>query len=299
MFSLRSKLLLGYGGLLFLLALTPFVSRNLAFVLAAVGVAYSIFVLLFLGRTIIRPLRELIASAQRIQAGETAPIVQATSHDEVGRLAREFNAMAATLQGFRRHDEARLLRTRETTRTAINSLPHAVAVLSPEGQIELANESAERLFGMKPGIFVRDLPLKWLHPLVDAAVERMTPVQPKGFQSAVQVFDKTRELFFLPHLIPLLDAQRQLVGMTVVLADTTELHQIDEAKSGLIASVSHELKTPLTSIQMSIHLLLDDPALHLTPRQIELLQAARDDADRLHELIGSLLDAGRRQTSEE
>jgi two-component system, NtrC family, sensor histidine kinase KinB len=110
------------------------------------------------------------------------------------------------------------------------------------------------------------------------------------------VFDHSRELFFLPHAVPILDANQRVAGITIILVDSTELRQIDEAKSGLISSVSHELKTPLTSIQMAIHLLLEDGA-RFTPRQLEILQAARDDADRLHSLIATLLDAGR-QSSE-
>jgi signal transduction histidine kinase len=64
-------------------------------------------------------------------------------------------------------------------------------------------------------------------------------------------------------------------------------------KSGLLSVVSHELKTPLTSIRMGLHLLLDERVGSLSAKQVELLSAARDDSDRLHRLIEGLLEMGR------
>jgi signal transduction histidine kinase len=109
----------------------------------------------------------------------------------------------------------------------------------------------------------------------------------------VQVFDDGVERIFLPHLIPILDDAGGLSGVTVVLADATQLRQIDEAKSGLISTVSHELKTPLTSIQMCIHLALEETGM--PPKQRELLEAAKEDSRRLGQIIESLLDIGRLQ----
>ena len=64
----------------------------------------------------------------------------------------------------------------------------------------------------------------------------------------MQVLDERgQERFFLPHAVPILDDDRQLLGVTVVLADVTHLRRLDEMKSGMLSVVSHELKTPLTA----------------------------------------------------
>ena len=73
------------------------------------------------------------------------------------------------------------------------------------------------------------------------------PYQPKGYEAAIQIFMGEEEHFFLPHAIPIFDQQRQLVGVTLMLTDVTRLRRLDEVKTGLISTVSHELKTPLTS----------------------------------------------------
>ena len=299
MTSLRTRLLVGYLILVCILVASGIVSvfvvdRLLLLMLLAAGVVIAGIFAWTTGRAAIRPIDAISRSALEVRSGKLDPTFSDDGPAEIAQLGESLNTMTETLRGFRRDDEARLLRTQATTRLAINSLPHPVAVLSPDGHVELANEPAERLFGLKAGEGLTHLPHKWLTTLVERARETKKPAQVQRFEEAVQVFDRSRERFFLPHAIPIVDANSELAGMTLVLVDATELRQIDEAKSSLISSASHELKTPLTSIQMAIHLLLEDES-RFTPRQMELLQAARDDADRLHELIATLLDAGRRE----
>jgi len=79
----------------------------------------------------------------------------------------------------------------------------------------------------------------------------------------------------------------------LVLQDVTQLQQQDEIKRGVISTVSHQLKTPLTSIRMAMHLLLEEKVGALTEKQVELLVAAREDSDRLHSILNNLLDISR------
>jgi signal transduction histidine kinase len=185
------------------------------------------------------------------------------------------------------------MRTQKTTQMAINSLPDAVAVISGDGTVEMSNEPAQALFGIKPGTRVESLGLDWLNKLFRQVGMHLRPFNPDGYQSAIQVFPAGQERFFLPHLIPILDEARQLTGMTLVLADVTDLRKLDESKSDLLATVSHELKTRLTSVRMAVHLLLDEKLGELNPRQADLLMTAREDAERLHRIIEGLLDIGR------
>ena len=69
--------------------------------------------------------------------------------------------------------------------------------------------------------------------------------------------------------------------------------QQDDLKRGVISTVSHQLKTPLTSVRMAIHLLLEEDLGGLTEKQAEVLIAAEEDAERLHRILEDLLDIGR------
>jgi len=77
------------------------------------------------------------------------------------------------------------------------------------------------------------------------------------------------------------------------LYDVTRFRLLDAAKTNLVATVSHELKTPLTSVRMTLHILLEKIAGTLTTKQDELLQAARNDTERLLRILNDLLDLAR------
>jgi signal transduction histidine kinase len=104
------------------------------------------------------------------------------------------------------------------------------------------------------------------------------------------------ERYFKPEAIPILDHERQPAGVVLVFHDVTQLRQQDEIKRGVIRTVSHQLKTPLTSVRMAIHLLLEEKVGPLSEKQAELLVAARDDSDRLSGILVNLLDLSRMES---
>jgi signal transduction histidine kinase len=77
------------------------------------------------------------------------------------------------------------------------------------------------------------------------------------------------------------------------LNDVTRFRLLDQVKSDLVATVSHELKTPLTSIRLDHHLLLEEAAGPLAQKQVELLLDARENSDRLLSMVNNLLDLAR------
>jgi signal transduction histidine kinase len=259
------------------------------------GIVLILLIILVTATLVLKPIQTLTRSVKEIEKGNLDLVVEVRSQDEMGQLAQAFNAMASRLREFRRTDQARLLRTQQTTQMAINSLPNAVAVLNASGEVEITNQAAVEIFGIKMGTRADTLGLPWLWDMFQKVSREQRPISPKGYQSAVQVFQNGRECFFLPHAIPILDENKRLDGVTLVLVDVTELHRLDEMKSDLLSTVSHELKTSLTSVRMAIHMLLEDKVGDLNPQQTELVLAAREDADRLNHIIEGLLDMGRIQ----
>jgi NtrC-family two-component system sensor histidine kinase KinB len=267
---------------------------QLLFLLAAAGVLLAIIFTVVMGRSILQPVQALTRSAHEIEQGNLDLVVQVRSHDELRQLAEAFNSMTAKLREYRRTNRAKLVRTQQTTQLAINSLPDAVAIVSPEGTIEMANTAAQKLFALRPDAQVNDLRIGWLGDLYRRTTKDLQAVEPRGYESAIQVLDERGgERFFLPHAVPILDEDHQLLGVTIVLADVTHLRRLDEIKSSMLSVVSHELKTPLTSIRMGVHLLLEERIGLLTPQQTELMLAVREDSDRLNQIVENLLDMGR------
>lgn len=265
-------------------------SRMYALLGAAVGLA-AVFV--FATRKwILRPIHRLIRSADEIRRGNLDLVVAADSRDEIGHLSEAFNAMAASLREFRRTDQARLLNIQRTTERAFDSLPDAVAVLDAGGKVRVATEPARTVFGLKPGVRVDDLAFDWISQAYRQAARTGRASSIEG-REPIQHFVHGEERYFSPEAVPILDNDRAATGFILVLKDVTQLRQQDEIKRSVVRTVSHQLNTPLTSVRMAIHLLLDEKVGPLNEKQAELLMTAREETDRLSGILHSLLDISR------
>ncbi len=116
---------------------------------------------------------------------------------------------------------------------------------------------------------------------------------PLSLEQAISLWDSGQERYFLPRVLAIRTESDELLGAAVAMVDVTKFHLLDRLKSDMVSTVSHELKTPLTSVQMAIHLLLEELVGPLEPKQVELLLAARQDSDRILTMINDLLDLTR------
>ena len=260
----------------------------IALVLA--GTVMGLIFIIIIAPSIVKPISNLTRSVKEIQQGNLDLLVTAGSGDEIGQLAEAFNDMTSSLRTFRRTNRARLIRTQKATLSALNSLSDAVIICNLEGDIELSNETAQLLFDLKAESKIQSVENEKIGELFERARREMRPIRLKTYDSAIQVFKDGEEHFFLPESVPILDEERRLIGVTLILSDVTRLRRLDEVKSGLISIVSHELKTPLTSIRLAAHVLLNEKLGPLSPKQAELVMAAKEDSDRLYRIIENLLD---------
>lgn len=267
-------------------------ARQRMYLLLIAGTALAVVFIVFTRKWILRPVHKLIRSADEIRRGNLDLVVGSESRDEIGHLSQAFDAMAASLREFRRSDQAKLLRIQKATEQAFDSLPDAVAVVGSDGRVEVSTEPARAVFGLKAGASVEDLPFAWMADLAREARQSGRTATLEG-QRAVQQFVRGEERYYRPEAVPILDGERLATGVILVLKDVTQLREQDEIKRGVIRTVSHQLNTPLTSVRMAIHLLLAEKVGGLNEKQTELLLSAREDSDRLHEILSSLLDISR------
>jgi NtrC-family two-component system sensor histidine kinase KinB len=261
----------------------------IAAMILAVGAA------IHLSRSILRPIQAVTVGARAMARGELDQLVPAASRDELGDLANAFNEMARTLREYRQAGTARLLRVQKTAQATIDSFPDPVVVVDPVGSVEQANRGARRLLGVAPAA---DPPLAWepAQPLKSLIIDVLAghgDYLPLSLEQAIPLYDAGQERYYLPRVVAIRTERDELIGAAVALADVTKFHLLDRLKSDMVATVSHELKTPLTSVQMAIHLLLEEVIGPLTSKQVELLVAARQDADRILTMINDLLDLTR------
>jgi signal transduction histidine kinase len=261
---------------------------------AAVAILFS-----FLAqRWILDPIHRLIGSANEIRRGNLDLVLGTDSKDEIGQLSEAFNSMAEGLRTIRRSDRLDLIRTRRATGEVFKALPSAIAVLDLDGRVELATGEAERLFGLRPGVKVEDLGYDWLTPLIRRVQTEGRVVDVTAKESCIQIFGDNREYFFAPTVVPIQgeSGRDEISGTAVIFKDMSQVREQQELKRSAVTTVSHQLRNPLTSIRMSIHLLLEETLGPLNPKQSELLVAAREESERLTSIVEELLDLNRMES---
>ena len=261
-----------------------------------VAVALVIASSRILTRRILEPIVAVTEGARAVSQGNLDQVVPATTKDELGELGQAFNTMARTIREYREAGTVRLLRAQKTAQATIDSFPDPVIVVDPEGGVERANPAARRLLQAIPTSSGEALP--WiapaaLKPHLDSVLGGQADYLPLSLEQAIYLRDGNQDRYFLPRVLRIRSDSGELLGAAVVLSDVTKFHLLDQLKSDMISTVSHELKTPLTSLQMVVHLLLEEAVGPLTDKQTELLLAARQDSDRLLGMINDLLDLTR------
>jgi signal transduction histidine kinase len=245
-------------------------------------------------RWVLRPLRNLIETTDEIRRGSLDVVLKTESKDEIGQLSRSFNDMLVALRQARNSDMINLSRSRKATEEVFRALPIPVAVLDTKGRVEFSTGTASSVFGLKPGVLTGELDYLWMKELAEKS---MTDLKPAALQDTrcIQQFVGNKELFFRPMALPIMSGAdpTAVAGSILMMTDVTQLHEQQEMKRGLVSTVSHQLRTPLTSLRMSIHLLLDDTIGELNAQQTELLVGAREDCERLVEILDDLLELKR------
>ena len=253
----------------------------------------ALLFMLFSNHWILKPIQRFIASTQEIRKGNLNLVIKVDTRDEIGQLSEAFNDMVASLRLFRRSDQLKLLRIQRSTQEAFKNLPATIAIVDADGMIEIATASARSNFGLVPNTSIEQAPYPWL-----AEIQRnimKNPAQPGSEKKheIIQQFSDNQERFFKPRVIPIFNDEKEFSGSIIILEDVTLLMQNDEIKKDLFSTISHQLKTPLTSIRMALHLLLEENVGSLNEKQADLLVSARDESERLNGIIEDLLDIRR------
>jgi NtrC-family two-component system sensor histidine kinase KinB len=263
--------------------------------LLVLGVALAISLGYGLQRAILRPIQTLTRVSKELGEGKLDQVVPVESTDELGQLADAFNKLAARLRAYRQTTTDQLSQARHMTEITFSAFPDAILALSLDGKINFANPAAGKLLQKLNG--EHGIPLA-IQDEVGNVLKGAPDCVPTSFEKAIPVRIDDHEAFLLPKVIGMRDESGNMFGAALVLQDVTRFRLMDEVKTNLVSTVSHELKTPLTSIRMGLHLLLEERIGPLNAKQLELLLAAREDSERLLRMINDLLDLARLESGQ-
>jgi signal transduction histidine kinase len=243
----------------------------------------------------------LTQAVRRLGQGDLVARARVPGADEIAQVAGEFNTMADRLAEYRSSSLGELLRAQQASQAAIDSLNDPVLVFDPAGGLVGANRAAATQLAVDPDA---DDALAPAPTEVRDVVGRMRQhvssgkgaYVPTGLEEAVAIAGRESTSYYLPRATPVITDDARMGGLTVVFQDVTRLRRFDELKTDMVATVAHEFRTPLTSLRMALHLCIEGAAGPLSPKQADLLFAAREDCERLQSLVTDMLDLSRIQS---
>ena len=255
---------------------------------AGLAVAGATAVLsLLISRRISRPIAFIDQVAQRFAAGELEVRVPTPDSAELAALAVSLNKMAAQL-GER---ITTITEQRNELDTILSSMAEGVLAIDNKGRIVSMNPAAAQLLGIDP--------LQAQNRHMEEVI-RNVDLQEYVRQTLAGVPSAETDIFlpinggrsFSLHGAGLTDARGRRSGAVVVLNDMTRIHRLEAVRRDFVANVSHELKTPVTSIQGFVEALMEGSVKD--PVQIErYLSIVAKHASRLNGIIDDLLTLSR------
>jgi signal transduction histidine kinase len=230
------------------------------------------------------PLAKLTEAIKAIANKNYGERIHMNRKDEFGDLANAFNTMAERLDEYEHSNLSKILFEKRRAEAVINSLKDASIGIDNKGTVLFANQQALQLLNLKEQDIIsqNQEEIKRRNDLFRFLINEQNNIPFKI------VVDR-KENYFTKEIIELTN-ENQKVGQVIVLKNITPFKELDVAKTNFIATVSHELKTPLASSDFSLKLLEDERVGSLTPEQKELVQSLKDDNKRLLRILSELLD---------
>ncbi|MVM40647.1 HAMP domain-containing protein [Spirosoma sp. HMF3257] len=261
------------------------------------------------------PLRELTRGIKQITSRNFEERLHFKSSDEFGELARSFNSMAQKLDEYEHSNLARVLFEKKRIDTLVEIMSEGIIGLDEKRRILFINPVAERLLGVERKLLIgkyapdvatsNDLLRVLIQDIMPDSAELQTrstiePLRPETGSDLLKIYDpglngKGKESYFTKEIhavevTPTGETQTVQAGYVIMLLNITSYKELDLAKTNFIATVSHELKTPISAIKMSLKLLADKRLGVLNSEQQEMVNHVEENTDRLLRLTGELLN---------
>ncbi|MEP7092929.1 MAG: histidine kinase dimerization/phospho-acceptor domain-containing protein, partial [Flavobacterium sp.] len=254
-----------------------------------------------LPNNIASPIKELTLSIKEIANKNYSERVHFTNHNEYGDLAKSFNTMAQKLQEYNNSNLYKLSFEKKRLEMLINNMHDPIIGLDNEGIILFVNNEALKIIGLKSedviGKSASGLALSndLLRSLLFKEANENLQKQP------LKIFANEKESYFDKEtinitIIPTGEEKEINIGDVIILRNITLFKELDFAKTNFIATVSHELKTPIASIKLSLQLLQNPKTGAMNEDQNQLVESIKDDSQRLLKITGELLNLSQLET---
>jgi len=258
--------------------------------------------LINLPNNIANPIRELTQSIKEIANKNYSERVHFINHNEYGDLAKSFNTMAEKLQEYNDSNLYKLFFEKKRLETLINNMHDPIIGLDNESVVLFANNAALKIIGLKleDAIGKSASTLALSNDLIRSLILN-EEVNDTVKKQPLKIFANGKESYFDKEILnititPTGEENEINIGDVIILRNITFFKELDFAKTNFIATVSHELKTPIASIKLSLQLLENAKTGEMNDDQKQLVESIKDDSQRLLKITGELLNLSQLET---
>jgi PAS domain S-box-containing protein len=259
-----------------------------------------------LPNNIANPIKELTESIKEIANKNYSERVHFMSHNEFGDLAKSFNTMAQKLEEYHDSNLYKLLFEKKRLETLINNMHDPIIGLDNQGMILFVNDEALKIIGMKSEDVIGKTAttIALTNDLMKSLIVKSFENEPKIAMRKtlpMKIFADGKESYFEKENVnitiqPTGEDQTIDIGDVIILRNITPFKELDFAKTNFIATISHELKTPIASMKFSLQLLEKEQTGILNEEQNHLIDSIKDDSERLLKITGELLELSQVET---
>ena len=254
---------------------------------------------------IANPIRELTFSIHQIAKQNYRERVRFEGNSEFGELAKSFNTMAEKLQEYSESRLDKILKGKKRIETLIDNMHDAVIGIDEDRKVLFVNDEALKISGLKKEQFVgkliqdvavgNDLVRDLIREIIDPQLQKKTEPE------LLKIFVEGKENYFEKEILdinvlPTGEDSKRFIGQVIMLRNVTPFKELDLAKTHFMGTVSHEFKTPISSIQMGVQLLENDRIGNLNDEQQKLVVGIKEDTLRLLKITGELLNLTQLET---
>jgi PAS domain S-box-containing protein len=254
---------------------------------------------------IANPIRELTFSIHQIAKQNYRERVRFEGNSEFGELAKSFNTMAEKLQEYSESRLDKILKGKKRIETLIDNMHDAVIGIDEGRKVLFVNDEALKISGLKKDQFVgkliqdvavgNDLVRDLIREIIDPDIQKKTDSE------LLKIFVEGKENYFEKEIldinvVPTGESEKRFIGQVIMLRNVTPFKELDLAKTHFMGTVSHEFKTPISSIQMGVQLLENERIGNLNDEQQKLVVGIKDDTLRLLKITGELLNLTQLET---
>lgn len=248
----------------------------------------------FFTNKFLMPIFSLTQTMRLIRAGDLNQQADIISKDEIGELAHEFNNMTKRLQQYEQSTLGSILAEKNKSMAIVKSISDPLVVLDTNYRVILLNDAFEKVFNVNEKKltnkhFLEGIRSKEIFDFISSTFDSKDEIRQKIFTIKSDQEDYHYNLI----VATVKDNDANLSDIIVVFQNVTQLKELEKIRTDFIATISHEFKTPLTSIMMVTDVLMDGGMGPLNDEQKQFVKAIREDSDRLAKLVNDLLELTR------